>query len=174
VLHAAATVSSTNSRKAYFNGVAGSDNTTNIDSSDSTFDYISIGTRFASGVAGLPHSGWIAWPAVWNVALSADEIAALAAGYSPLLIRPQNLVFFAPLQNEAAGDEFDIVGGRLLTETGTVTYEHDEFRSIYPRRRSAIVFPPGAAPSYTHPTLSAVTATEITATSFKPRVTYEF
>jgi hypothetical protein len=27
---------------------------------------------------------------------------------------------------------------------------------------------------YTHPTLSAVTATEITATSFKPRVTYTF
>jgi hypothetical protein len=31
-----------------------------------------------------------------------------------------------------------------------------------------------AVSSYTHPTLSAVTATEITATSFQPRVTYQF
>jgi hypothetical protein len=34
--------------------------------------------------------------------------------------------------------------------------------------------PSSAGGGYTHPTLSAVTATEITATSFKPRVTYEF
>jgi hypothetical protein len=31
-----------------------------------------------------------------------------------------------------------------------------------------------ASTGYTHPTLSAVTATEITATGFKPRVTYTF
>jgi hypothetical protein len=34
--------------------------------------------------------------------------------------------------------------------------------------------PSSAGGGYTHPTLSAVTATEITATSFKPRVTYTF
>ena len=31
-----------------------------------------------------------------------------------------------------------------------------------------------ATPTYTHPTLSLATATEIGATSFKPRVTYTF
>lgn len=35
-------------------------------------------------------------------------------------------------------------------------------------------FPEAAAAGYTHPTLSLATATEITATSFKPRVTYTF
>lgn len=37
-----------------------------------------------------------------------------------------------------------------------------------------IIIPTAAAAGYTHPTLSAATATEITATSFKPRVTYTF
>ncbi len=37
-----------------------------------------------------------------------------------------------------------------------------------------IIIPTPAAAGYTHPTLSLATATEITATSFKPRVTYTF
>lgn len=40
-----------------------------------------------------------------------------------------------------------------------------------PRR---IYIPTAAAAGYTHPTLSLATATEITATGFKPRVTYTF
>ncbi len=40
-----------------------------------------------------------------------------------------------------------------------------------PRR---IYIPTATAAGYTHPTLSLATATEITATSFKPRVTYTF
>ena len=43
---------------------------------------------------------------------------------------------------------------------------------VYQSRR--IYIPTPAAAGYTHPTLSAATATEITATSFKPRVTYTF
>ncbi len=37
-----------------------------------------------------------------------------------------------------------------------------------------IIIPTPAAAGYTHPTLSLATATEITATGFKPRVTYTF
>ena len=37
-----------------------------------------------------------------------------------------------------------------------------------------IYIPTAAAAGYTHPTLSLATATEITATGFKPRVTYTF
>lgn len=40
-----------------------------------------------------------------------------------------------------------------------------------PRR---IPIPTATAAGYTHPTLSLATATEITATGFKPRVTYTF
>lgn len=38
--------------------------------------------------------------ATWDRTLSAEEIAALAAGVSPLLIRPEALVFYQPLLKE--------------------------------------------------------------------------
>lgn len=44
-------------------------------------------------------------------------------------------------------------------------------RSFAPQQ---IILPTPAAAGYTHPTLSAATATEIGTTSFKPRVTYTF
>ncbi len=33
----------------------------------------------------------------WNVALTDAEVAALASGVSPLLVRPENLVRYRPL-----------------------------------------------------------------------------
>jgi hypothetical protein len=44
---------------------------------------------------------------------------------------------------------------------------------VFELARDDILFSISAG-GYTHPTLSTVTATEITATSFKPRVTYTF
>lgn len=42
--------------------------------------------------------GEVAEFAVWNVALSADEARSLARGFRPPLVRPQSLVFYAPLR----------------------------------------------------------------------------
>ena len=41
--------------------------------------------------------GQIAEAAIWNVALTDGEIASLAKGFKPTRIRPQSLVFYAPL-----------------------------------------------------------------------------
>ena len=57
-------------------------------------------------------SGSIAEAAVWNIALTDAEVAILAAGYSPLFVHPQNLVFYMPLVRD--NDE-DIVGVLSLT-----------------------------------------------------------
>ena len=46
------------------------------------------------------------------------------------------------------------------------------YGSLFAPHRTPIPTP--AAAGYTHPTLSLATATEITATGFKPRVTYTF
>ena len=54
--------------------------------------------------------GQIAEFAIWNVALSADEIASLAKGFRPPLIRPQSLVFYAPCVRAL----HDVRGGRTL------------------------------------------------------------
>lgn len=45
-------------------------------------------------------TGDVACVAMWNVALTDAEIASLVAGFSPRRVRPQSLVFYAPLVRE--------------------------------------------------------------------------
>jgi hypothetical protein len=103
------------SRTAYFNGVASAENTTSV--TPLTFDAAAIGARAIGGSYGLYADGKIADAAIWNVALTAAEIASLAKGISPRLIRPQSLVFYAPLIR----DLIDVKGGLALTNVNTAT-----------------------------------------------------
>lgn len=135
--HCAAVFASTTSRSAYVNG-GNKNSETSTSDPGSNWDRTSIGRR-TDGTVYI--DGKIALPAIWNVALSDDEIAALGAGYHPLLIRPQNLVFFAPLWRTSASDnEVDIVGGLTLAQTSSPVPFEDPPRIIYPRRRSVIPF----------------------------------
>ena len=58
---------------------------------------INIGARFSSSSAGLFFDGQIAEVGIWNAALTAAEIASLAKGMTCDKVRPQSLVFYAPL-----------------------------------------------------------------------------
>jgi hypothetical protein len=78
------------------------------------------------------HLGLIAHPAIWNVALTDEEVAALGAGASPLTIRPWALVFYAPYLGRDSS-EIDIVGGRILTVTGA-SASNTEPRISWPSR----------------------------------------
>lgn len=49
--------------------------------------------------------------AIWDTALSADDIASLAKGFRASLIRPERLVFYAP----AIRGRQDLIGGRTLS-----------------------------------------------------------
>lgn len=65
-------------------------------------------------------NGRIAEAAIWNVALMDNEVAMLAAGVSPLRVRPSALVGYWPLPARA-GDAIDYSGkGNTLTDTNTV------------------------------------------------------
>lgn len=69
-----------------------------------------------------PASGRVAEVAVWNVALTDAEVAALAKGASPLKVRPVGLAAYYPLWGVGEAGEPDLSGnGQHLTETGTVT-----------------------------------------------------
>lgn len=70
----------------------------------------------------FPLDGNVAFPAVWAAALDDAEWAALAAGISPLAIRPQSLVFYVP---DLGRDRqpIDIIGGRKLTVFGATPDE---------------------------------------------------
>ena len=78
------------------------------------------GCRVGADDSGNDMSGSIAWPAIWDVALSDVEIAALGAGAHPLSIRPSALVAYWPLTGDSTGGEVDLIGGFNLSETGTV------------------------------------------------------
>lgn len=54
---------------------------------------------------------------IWSAAITADEIASLARGVSPSLVRPQSLVFYAPLIREIR----DVRGGLALTNNNAAT-----------------------------------------------------
>lgn len=163
--HAAAVFASTTSRTAYTNGTAGTTDTTSRDAGTSinTVDVGHIGTA-------TPLDGQVAEAAVWTVALTTAEIALLADGLSPLFVRPQSLAFYAPLFGRAGagGEEEDWVGGAPLTATGSPTVT-DHPRIIYPRRRSMIFVPAAVSGA---PTITALSAIGITATSAQPRISY--
>jgi hypothetical protein len=91
-------------------------------------DTSNIGAHLGSSTSSQHFTGAIAEAAIWSTNLDTAEIAALATGYSPLLIRPANLIFYVPLIRD--NDE-DIVGGLSLTANGTPTVEAHP-RVIYP------------------------------------------
>lgn len=71
--------------------------------------------------AGTPNQLWdgdIAEFALWDVALTQNEITALSLGFSPLFIRPNNLQCYQPLIG-VYSPEIDIVRGFNFTVSGS-------------------------------------------------------
>lgn len=143
--HGAAVFTSNTSRTAYLDGVAGSANTTS-----NTFtapNSVRIGARVATGTAGDYMGGRVAEVGVWSAALTASEIQSLASGISPLMVRPQSLVFYAPLSSD--GNPYDWVGGVALTPTNAPTNENHPLAVVYPFQPRALI------PAATAPTISS-------------------
>lgn len=113
--HAAGVFESASSYVAYFNAnagiAAGSGSTT-----PTGIDQILIGARRTTSL-GQYHDGQIAEVGIWNVALTASEIASLAKGMTCDKVRPQSLVFYAPLVR----DLIDVKGGLTITNNNTAT-----------------------------------------------------
>lgn len=175
--HAAAVFASTTSRTAYINGVAGTANT--VSKTPASISRIDIG-QLHTTVQNF--GGDIADAAIYNVALDAAEIAALAAGVSPINVRPDALVAYWPLKYEDG--DVDHWGQYDLTATGSPTYNpHPPI--IYPRGlhvfvpRALRTATPGVAtltttafaPTVSTPRLSTPTTQSLTLTTFAPTVT---
>jgi len=102
-------------RRAFIDGTAGANNTTNCGSQNAA-NSIVVGARWSSTL-GVYMTGDIADVGVWSVALTADEIKSLAAGMTCDKVRPQSLVFYAPLVR----DLVDVKGGLTITNNNTAT-----------------------------------------------------
>jgi hypothetical protein len=120
---AAGVYSSITSRIPYLNGGSGSgtfnatytENTTSV--TTTTPNQIRIGARYNGSSVGAYFDGDISELAIWNVALGVDEIVSLSRGFKPPRIRPQSLVFYAPLIRTA----IDFRGGVSITNNNSAT-----------------------------------------------------
>jgi len=113
--HAAGVFASATSRTSYTNGGGAVTNTTDCGTQNAATSIV-VGARWSTTL-GLYYSGLVADVGVWNVALTADEIASLAKGVACRLVRPQSLVFYAPLIRELV----DLRGGLAITNNNAAT-----------------------------------------------------
>jgi len=70
-----------------------------------------------STTPGLFWDGKIAEAGIWNTDLNDNEVKSLAAGMTCDKVRPQSLVFYAPLVR----DLIDYKGGLTITNNNTAT-----------------------------------------------------
>jgi hypothetical protein len=113
--HACGVFTSNSSRTVFLN--AGSSATSTNSITPSGLNVIDISSRLLSGVRGLFFDGKLAEVGIWNAALTAAEIAALAKGMTCDKVRPQSLVFYAPLVR----DLIDSKGGLTITNNNGAT-----------------------------------------------------
>ena len=126
--HACAVFSAADARAAYLDGAnKGTEGTSRTPTN--TVDRTGVGglvpltpTQFMSGR--------IAEAAIWDVALSDAEIAALGKGFAPLLLRPQSLVAYWPLLGNDSPELDRWKNQYDLTVTGATKAEHS--RVYYP------------------------------------------
>jgi hypothetical protein len=108
-------VFASNSSRQIF--VDGTSLATNTDTSAPTnLDSVLIGTRYNPSI-GLYADADIAEVGIWNAALTAEEIASLADGMTCDKVRPQSLVFYAPLVRNLT----EIRGGLAVTNNNGAT-----------------------------------------------------
>jgi hypothetical protein len=112
-VHFAGTIQSNADRKLYVRGILEA-STTGTDSVATPYQTFTVGSRV--GPAGYADAD-IAEVGIWNVALTAAEIASLAKGMTCDKVRPQSLVFYAPLVR----DLIDAKGGLTITNNNTAT-----------------------------------------------------
>lgn len=136
--HMAGRSSSSTGHQVFLNGSQSGTDSTSVGAF--TTVQTNVGRYEAGGSNGEYLNGRAAEVAVWNVALDDAEIASLAAGFSPLCIRPASLVGYWPLLGRTS-PEIDLRSGNALTLTGTSQIDHP--RIIY--RPTQIVVPAAAA-----------------------------
>ena len=111
--HACGVHTSLSSRTIYLDGGSSATNTSTLTTSG--IDTLYIATFDPAGPNDL--DGQIAEVGIWNAALPAAEIASLAKGMNCAKVRPQNLVFYAPLIR----DLNDQKGGLTITNNNGAT-----------------------------------------------------
>ena len=115
--HGCAVFKTTTSREIYLDGGNKGTNSTSV--AVNSYSRTAIGF-FADSTPSGYVDGKMAEAAIWDTDLTAVEVAILAKGYSPLFVRPQNLVAYWPLIRPYESSEHcrklnDLVGPHILS-----------------------------------------------------------
>jgi hypothetical protein len=117
----AAGVFQTASRVAYLNGGFTGTNTTSYSNPSNNISDILVNLNY--DIVSLQGSGHnatgqvvrMAEAAIWDVALTTDEILSLSKGVKPKTIRPESLIFYSPLVRGGSSSVPDETGNAPLT-----------------------------------------------------------
>jgi len=109
--HGAAVFSSASLRTAYLN--AGSPGTNTNTRTPTGIDRGTVGSRIAANYV----DGRLAEVGIWNAALTVEELQMLTKGFTCDQVRPQSLVFYAPLIRDLS----DLAQGRAVTNNNGAT-----------------------------------------------------
>ena len=109
--HATGVSHSASDHRVFIDGGSKGSDTTSVTPTAGNLDTTSIGVINQSTDVDF-FEGDIADVAIWNIALSDEEIRLLAVtGMSPMLMRPENLVFYVPMHK---AEDFDVINGDKL------------------------------------------------------------
>lgn len=126
-IHLAGVFASTTTRTLYINGVSQG---TSTGTANPTITQFTPGQRTDGGLPSAYNllEGYLADLAVWTAALSAEQVASLAAGASPLIVAPDSLFSFGAL---LAAPFVASVGPPYIV-SGTAPAAGPSHPSIYP------------------------------------------
>ena len=113
--HACAVEAASNDHRLFLNGANKS--TTSLSKTPVSINALNVGTDRINNNNVSLLTGQIAEVGIWNAALTDAEVASLAKGMTCDKIRPQNLVYYAPLVRNL----IDQKGGRTITNNGGAT-----------------------------------------------------
>lgn len=119
--HVALVRTSTTNLRLFVDGVVVGTNTTAQTYSSGWATNYAVGNYAQNLASGSPYQGSAAEAAIWGVGLSDGEIAALAAGLSPVRVRPSALMTYLPLYGHGGttNPEIDVIRGPLGRYGGT-------------------------------------------------------
>lgn len=118
--HGCIVATNSTDRAVFLNGGGKNTDTTSV-SFPSGIDRVSI-NRIGDSTPSSDGPAYLAEAAIWSVALTDDEVTILSKGYSPPFVRPQSLVFYAPVIGRTS-PEIELVSGFNMAITGTTTAE---------------------------------------------------
>lgn len=131
-------ITAANARQVWLDNGGNVSNTTSL--SPGTLVKTSVGALNNNGTLSGNVAHELADVAVWAGTLTADERAALSAGVSPLLIRPDILVIYLPLFRGAS----DLMGD-VFTVTAATVVDHPR---VYMPAPSRMIAKPSATFNY--------------------------